>query len=173
VFTSEIAENLHIVRTIIKNIAERQQAITFDLTFLSLKFMAQERLFLAPLALLDCLLLPLAARSARYRSSGSTPTNGRFEPRVTGKGRLIVLCMSRRLCDVIGLEVRSVWAGEGGSADAAELGVDNVAGAVVVRKRCGNVMLVDEESWGDNSSRGVFRPSDVVVLSTTEVPAKS
>ena len=77
---SEIAENLHIDRKIIKNIAERQQAITFDLTFLSLKFMAQERLFLAPLALLDCLLLPLAARSARYRSSGSTPTNGRFEP---------------------------------------------------------------------------------------------
>ena len=74
---------------------------------------------------------------------------------------------------MIGIEVRGVWAGERGSADATELVVDNVAGAVVVRKRCGNVILADEESWGDNSSRGVFRPSDVVVLSTTEVPAKS
>ena len=34
-------------------------------------------------------------------------------------------------------------------------------------------MLVDEKSWGGNSSRAVFRPSGAVVLSTTEVPVKS
>ena len=55
--------------------------------------------------------------------------------RVTGKGRLIVLCMSRRLFGVMGLEVRGVRAGEVVSLDTAELGVDKVAGAVAVRKR--------------------------------------
>jgi hypothetical protein len=43
--------------------------------------------------------------------------------------------MFRKLFGVIGLEVRGVWAENGGSVDAAELVVDNVAGAVVARKR--------------------------------------
>jgi hypothetical protein len=123
------------VRIINRKIAERQQAIIFDLIFLSLKLTTQECLPLLPRALLDCLLLPLAARSARYCSSGSTPINGRLELCVTGWGRLIDLCISRRLFGVMGLEVTGAWVEETTTGDDVELGLGTVAGAVAARER--------------------------------------
>jgi hypothetical protein len=97
--------------------------------------MPHPRFFLRCLVLLERRLLPRAASSARYCSSGSTPTNGRPDICTAGSGRLIVRRMSRKLFGVIGRAVTGVYDDEGVRGDVVELDVSIVAGAVAARKR--------------------------------------
>lgn len=114
---------------------ERQQVTILDLILLSVRVMSHLRFFFRCFALLERRLLPWAANSARYCSSGSTPTNGRPDICIADCGNLIVRRKSCTLCGVSAWESTGANAEKGGGSDGIELDAGIREGAVAARER--------------------------------------
>lgn len=129
--------------TIVKNIADRQQAIILDLCFLLENLRTYVHLWFLCLEFFGRCLLVVAAGSAEYCRSGSTPTNRRLDTLRLVCGRLIVCCMSCKLFRVIDTDVMGLYIEEGVQGDRGKFAVGIAAGTVVA-----------QDSWGIASGEG-------------------